>query len=213
MNIDFVILALIGINIFVSYKGFNDANFFSKYMFHVGKIQRGENLRMVTSGFLHADIAHLAFNMLTLYFFAPIITRHFGDAYFLLIYFIGLLGGNFLSLKQHAQNPNHSAIGASGAVTAIVYGSIAVFPKMSLYFFFIPIPIPAYLFAIGYMLYSLYGMKKQIGNIGHTAHIGGAIAGLLATILLDFNLAITNMIYIVLILIPIVLYFFTFNKK
>lgn len=212
MTTDLIIILLIAVNVIVSYKGFNDRAFFSKYMFHIGKIQQGERVRMISSAFLHADVTHLIFNMLTLYIFAPIIIGYFGYIIFLIIYFISLLAGNLFTLKQHQNEPNYSAIGASGAVTGIVYGSIVIYPEMSLYLFFIPIPIPAYIFAIGYMLYSLYGMKKQLGMIGHSAHIGGAVGGLITTILFDINLMLDNYFIILLMLVPVIL-FFLFPQK
>ena len=139
MITNLLIILLIGVNVLVSYKGFNDRSFFSKYMFHIGRIQQGEKIRMISSAFLHADVTQLIFNMLTLYIFAPIIIDYFNSITFLIIYFLSLLAGNFFTLNQHKNEPNYSAIGASGAVTGIVYGSIVIYPQMSLYFFFIPI--------------------------------------------------------------------------
>lgn len=213
MITNLLIILLIGVNVLVSYKGFNDRAFFSKYMFQIGRIQQGENIRMISSAFLHADVTHLIFNMLTLYIFAPIVINYFNPIVFLIIYFLSLLAGNFFTLNQHKNEPNYSAIGASGAVTGIVYGSIVIYPEMSLYLFFIPIPIPAYIFAIGYILYSLYGMRKQLGMIGHSAHIGGAVGGLIATILFDFNLILTNYLFIFLMLVPLIFYFMISNEK
>lgn len=212
MTITVVVILTIIANVLISYKGFNDRSFFAKYMFNIGKIQQGERYRMISSAFLHADVMHLLFNMFALYIFSPIVTGYFGDITFLIIYFVALLCGNLFTLNQHSNEPNYSAIGASGAVTGIVYGSIVIFPHMSLYLFFIPIPIPAYIFAIGYMLYSLYGMKKQTGNVGHTAHIGGAVGGLIATGLFDFSLIIANYLIILLMIVPIVLYLYQAKK-
>src|SRR5690554_4241664 len=213
MTITVVVILTIIANVLISYKGFNDRNFFAKYMFNIGKIRQGERYRMVSSAFLHADVMHLLFNMFALYIFSPIVTGYFGDITFLIIYFVALLCGNLFTLNQHQNEPNYSAIGASGAVTGIVYGSIAIYPEMSLYLFFIPIPIPAYIFAIGYMLYSLYGMKKQLGMIGHSAHIGGAVGGLITTILFDINLMLDNYFIILLMLVPIILFFLFLQKK
>jgi membrane associated rhomboid family serine protease len=98
-------------------------------------------------------------------------------------------------------------VGASGAVTGVLYAAILLRPDMSLYLFFIPIPIPAYLFGIGYLLYSIYGMKNQIGNIGHDAHFGGAIGGFVTALILAPYLFQTNLLMIGLLLIPIVLLF------
>ncbi len=146
MSSTFFLIALIAINVIVSFKGFEDNYFFRKYQFHIGSILKGEQIRMITSGFLHADIAHLAFNMLTLYFFAPVVSGALGNYSFLLIYFASLIFGSMLTLFLHKNDYNYSAIGASGAVTGIIYSAILLDPSLQIFLFFIPIPIPAYLF-------------------------------------------------------------------
>uniref|UniRef100_UPI0026151926 rhomboid family intramembrane serine protease n=1 Tax=Flavobacterium sp. TaxID=239 RepID=UPI0026151926 len=172
-----VLIAIIAANVMFSYKGFTDISFFRKYEFHIGSIRAGEQTRMFSSAFLHADWAHLFFNMFTLYMFAPVVTEYFGSLSFLLIYIGSLLCGSLLTLVFHKEDFSYRAVGASGAVTGVLYSAILLNPDMSLYLFFIPIPIPAYLFGIGYLLYSIYGMKAKNDNIGHTAHFGGAIGG------------------------------------
>jgi membrane associated rhomboid family serine protease len=166
-----VLWVLIGINAIVSFKGFDDMGFFRKYEFHVGSIRAGEQFRMFTSAFLHADIAHLAFNMLTLYFFAPVLVYHLGAASFIMVYFVSLLSGSLLTLYFHKNDYSYRAIGASGAVVGVLFGAILLEPDMSVNF------IPGYLFGILYLLFSIYGMKAKRDNIGHTAHFGGAIGG------------------------------------
>ena len=136
-------------NVVVSLKGFNDSEFFRKYEFHIGSIRSGEQIRMLTSGFLHGDLMHLAFNMLTLYFFAPIVIDTFGNLNFLYVYFISLVAGSLLTMYFHKNEYYYRAVGASGAVTGIIYSSILLYPEMTLGLFFI-IPIPGYLFGIGY---------------------------------------------------------------
>jgi membrane associated rhomboid family serine protease len=160
---------------------------------------------MITSGFLHADIAHLAFNMLSLYFFAPVVYGILGNYSFLLIYFASLIFGSMLSLYLHKNDYYYSAIGASGAVTGIIYSAILLDPNLQIFLFFIPIPIPAYLFGIGYLLYSIYGMKAKNDNIGHTAHFGGAIGGYLFTILVHHQILLENTFMVVVLTIPIVI--------
>ena len=145
--------------------------------------------------------------MLTFYFFAPIVVAKFGSIKFIIIYLASLLLGNLLSYNFHKKEDYYTAVGASGAVTGILYASILLLPNMSLYLFFIPIPIPAWLFGILYLLYSIYGMKKQLGNIGHDAHFGGAIAGYLLTILFAPSLLTTQLWIIALLAVPIVLLF------
>lgn len=200
-------MILIGINAVVSFKGFKDSQFFRKYEFHIGSIRSGEQIRMITSGFLHGDIMHLAFNMLTLYFFAPIVIEMFGNLNFLYIYFVSLIAGSLLTMFFHKDDYNYRAVGASGAVTGIIYSSILLYPEMTLGLFFI-IPIPGYIFGIGYLLYSIYGMKAKNDNIGHTAHFGGAIGGYLFTLLKEPSLIETNTKMVVLLTIPIIILFY-----
>ena len=176
-KLDLVTIIIIAANVIISYKGFSDYSFFDKYKFQVGGVRRGEQIRMVSSGFLHADTQHLLFNMLSLYFFADVVITLLSPIQFLFVYFGSLLVGSLLSLYFHKNEYHYSAVGASGAVSGIIYSAILLQPGMNLYMFFIPIPIPAYIFGIGYLLYSIYGMKNQIGNIGHSAHLGGAMGG------------------------------------
>ncbi|MCF8714453.1 rhomboid family intramembrane serine protease [Joostella atrarenae] len=207
MNLSIATIVIIGANVLASIKGFNDFSFFERYKFNIGAINRGEKIRTITSGFLHVDISHLLFNMLTLYFFAPIVVQYFGDVKFIIIYFVSLLAGSLLSLSFHKNEPSYSAVGASGAVTGVLYAAILLQPEMRLAFFFIPIPIPAYLFGIGYLLYSIYGMKARIGNIGHTAHFGGAIGGYIMTLLMMPSLLMQETLMVFLLAIPIVVLF------
>ena len=195
------------INVIVSIKGFNDLNFFERYKFNVGSIIRGEHFRIISSAFLHADFTHLAFNMLTLFFFGPVVAQYLGAFNFILIYFASLIFGNLLSLYFHKNEYWYSAIGASGAVTGILYAAILMFPTMPLYLFFIPIPIPAYIVGIGYLLYSIYGMKNRTSNIGHDAHFGGAVGGYLITLILLPSLFINQLIFVILLAIPIIILF------
>lgn len=206
-KLDLVTIIIIAANVIISFKGFNDYSFFDKYKFNVGGVQRGEKLRMLSCGFLHADTQHLLFNMLSLYFFADVVIALLSPIQFLLVYFGSLLVGSLLSLYFHKNEYHYSAVGASGAVSGIIYSAILLQPGMSLYMFFIPIPIPAYIFGIGYLLYSIYGMKNKVGNIGHDAHFGGAVGGYLITLLLSPWLFETNLLMIVLLAIPIVILF------
>ncbi|MBC7522963.1 MAG: rhomboid family intramembrane serine protease [Flavobacterium sp.] len=207
MENSFFLFLIIGVTAVISFKGFNDFVFFRKYEFHVGSIRAGEQIRMISSGFLHADISHLVFNMLSLYFFAPVVLQNFGNWNFLVIYFGSLLFGSMLTLLFHKDDYNYRAIGASGAVTGIIYAAILLNPFMSIFLFFIPIPIPAYLFGIGYLFYSIYGMKAKNDNIGHTAHFGGAIGGYVLTLLKDPVLITENTWIVILLALPILILF------
>lgn len=207
LNMHPVTIAIIIINVLVSLKGFKDTAFFSRYKFQIGAILNGQKDRIVTSGFLHVDISHLFFNMFTLYFFADVVIAWLGPIQFVIIYFISLIAGSLLSLFFHKDEPYYSAVGASGAVTGILYAAILLQPTMKLALLFIPIPLPAYVFGIGYLLYSIYGMKSRLGNIGHTAHFGGAIGGYITTLIFIPGLLVTDPLMVGLLAIPIIILF------
>ncbi|AWG22420.1 rhomboid family intramembrane serine protease [Flavobacterium faecale] len=204
MNI--FLIAILVANGLISYKGFNDPAFFNKYKFHMGRFQAGEQIRLISSAFLHADMSHLAFNMLTLYFFAPVVIGYLGSISFLLVYLVSLIVGGLLTVYFHKNDYNYSAIGASGAVTGILYSAILLQPDMMLGIFFI-IPMPAYLFGILYLLYSIYAMRAKNDNIGHTAHFGGAIGGYLMTLIIRPSLVVDHLSMVILLTIPIIILF------
>jgi membrane associated rhomboid family serine protease len=211
-NINQAVLILIIANVLVSMKGFKEYSFLDKYKFQVGKIRSGEKIRAFTSGFLHVDWMHLGFNMYALYLFGSTVVHFSQTPNFLIIYFGSLLAGSLYSLQYHKDEPYYSAVGASGAVSGIVYSSILLDPAMELYLFFIPIPIPGYIFGVGYLQYSIYGMKKQLGNIGHSAHLGGAIGGFALTLLLEPSVFSANKMLVIALGIPIVLLLFFGDK-
>lgn len=196
-------IAIILINVLFSLKGFNDFSFFEKYKFNIAGILRGEQIRMFTSGFLHVDFNHLLFNMLTLYFFADVVIADgdLGVTKFILIYIAGLVVGNLLSLYFHKNEYHYSAVGASGAVMGIIYSAILISPNSTIYF------MPAWVFGLLYLFYTLYGMRKKVGNIGHDAHFGGAIAGYITTIAFKPSLIEDSLWLVGVLAIPIVVLF------
>ena len=202
-NLDIVTIVVIATNIIISFKGFQDYSFKSKYLFNIAGIQRGEQFRFFTSGFLHADQRHLLFNMLTLFFFAGTVVTRLGDIKFLIIYLSSLLAGNFLSYLFHKDEYHYRALGASGAVSGIIYSAIVLDPTMRIYF-----GIPGFIFGIGYLIYSFYGMKRLNDNIGHDAHFGGAVAGVLLSLVYDFDLIYTNTITVITLFATIIILFF-----
>ena len=210
-NQNLVVVLIIIANVLFSMKGFENYTFFEMYKFQINKILNGEKIRMISSGFLHADWVHLGFNMYALFLFGDIVSKILGIPNFLIIYFGSLLAGSLYTFYYHKNEPYYSAIGASGAVSGIVYASILLFPDMQLLLFF-AIPVPGYVFGVGYLLYSIYGMRKQLGNIGHAAHLGGTIGGFTITLLLVPKLFILNTIFVVLLAIPIVLLLAFGNK-
>jgi len=206
-DLHFVTIGIIAITILVSLKGFKDTYFFDRYKFLVSAIQSGQKERMLTSGFLHVDIPHLFFNMFTLYFFSNVVINWLGPIKFVIIYLISLLAGSLLAMVFHKNEAHYSAVGASGAVTGVLYAAILLQPNMQLGLLFIPIPIPAYIFGIGYLLYSIYGMKSRLGNIGHTAHFGGAIGGYITTLVFLPGLLVTETLMVGLLALPIIALF------
>jgi membrane associated rhomboid family serine protease len=207
-----VVLIIIVANVLFSMRGFSNQQFFNKNKFQIGSIKKGEYSRMFTSAFLHVDQMHLIFNMLTLYFFADNVVDAVGIWKFVVIYLVSLLFGGLFTLNYHKNDLYYSAVGASGAVMGVLYAAIMLYPEMSLAFMFIPIPIPGYIFGIGYLLYSIYGMKKSVGNIGHSAHIGGAIGGFAITLLLQPEVFTDNRRMVIILAIPIIL-LFVFEKQ
>lgn len=205
-DISAVTIAIILANVLMSYKGFSDTNFFYQYCFKIGDIKRGENIRFVSSAFLHVDTTHLFVNMLTLYFFAEPIIMMLGTTGLLVVYFGSLILGNLLSYYFHKDDYYYTAVGASGAVVGVLYATILLQPDMMLGLFFI-IPIPAYVFGIGYLLYSIWGMKNRKDNIGHDAHFGGAMGGYFITLFLAPWVLTDHLLMVVLLAIPIILLF------
>jgi membrane associated rhomboid family serine protease len=207
MNLHIATIAVIAANILVSLRGFKDYSFFERYKFNIGAILGGQKDRMVTSGFLHVDGSHLLLNMFTLYFFAHVVIQWLGPVKFLIIYLISLVAGSLLALSFHKQEPFYSAVGASGAVTGVLYAAILLQPDMRLALMFIPIPFPAYVLGIVYLMYSIYGMKKRLGNIGHTAHFGGAVGGYITTLFFMPSIVTSHPIMVLLLALPIILLF------
>ncbi len=210
-NINMATIAIIVANVIISLKGFNDFSFFEKYKFNIAGIRKGEKIRMFSSGFLHADFSHLLFNMITLYFFANVVIISLGVVKFILIYLASLVFGNLLSFFFHKEEFHYSAIGASGAVMGILYSAILFDPNAMLIVFVIP--MKAWIFGILFLLFSIYGMKKSIGNIGHDAHFGGAIAGYILTIAFAPYLLDTHLWIVTLLAVPIVLLFILIKLK
>jgi len=155
-------------------------------MFSPWRVRReGAWHTFITSGFLHADLTHLAFNMITFYFFAFRFEEIVGATNFLIIYLGSMIIADMGSFFKHANNPNFRSLGASGAVSGIVFGSILYFPTSKMIIFPLPIPIPAYIFGVLYLAWCFYAERQARDNINHSAHMFGAIAGAVLTVLLE----------------------------
>lgn len=199
---------IIAITALVTFTGLSNPVFFDRFKFNISSIKAGEQYRMITSGFLHADWFHFAFNMFSFWSFAKFLIPEFSTINFLLIYFGSMAIGSLLTYFIHNEEPYYSAIGASGAVTGIVFCAILLYPnELEIY------GLPGYIFAFLYLAYSIYGMKGQYDNIGHTAHLGGAIGGLLITLLLMPSLFEARLPYIGILLIPIAVLIYLVKMK
>lgn len=140
---------------------------------------------LVTSGFVHADIPHLLFNMITFWFFGRPLEMAIGTPKFVLLYAVGLGLSPLISLVRHRDNPQYATLGASGAISAVLFAAIVYFPELELMILPIPVPIPGPLFALGYLGFSIWSSKHGRGRINHDAHLAGALAGLVFVAIFD----------------------------
>ena len=200
---------LILANVIVSYRGFKDSIFYNKYKFRVDAVLLYKDYkRLVTSGFLHVNWMHLIFNMLALYFFSGSLVTYLHTGKFLAIYFLSLIGGDLLSLLIHRHDGDYDSVGASAGVNGVIYAAIALFPGMRIGLLFIPIAIPAWIFGLVYILYSIYGIRSRRYNIGHDAHLGGALVGMIVAIVMQPSALINNTWAIVIIMVPSVFFIY-----
>lgn len=186
-------IAIIIITSLISVAAFYRADIFDKLKFNPYLTSEKKQLwRLISYGFVHADWIHLGVNMFVLFSFGRLVSAYFelvfpGKAmfYFLILYFGGLLISAAPAYGRHKENPYYNSVGASGAVSAIVFSSIVFDPMNRIYLMFIPIGIPAIIFGVLYLVYSAYMDKKAKDNIGHDAHFWGGIYGFALTIILQ----------------------------
>jgi membrane associated rhomboid family serine protease len=175
-----VTVGILVVTALVSLIGFSrreviDALIFSPYQI----LRRNQYHRMLTSGFLHANLMHLGFNALSFYSFAESMEGQFGAPLLAAVYFAAMLGGNLLALILHRNQSNYLALGASGGVCGVIFASIFLLPGGSIMIFPIPFEMPTWTYALDFPLISMYGIQSKSDNVGHDAHLGGAIVGLL----------------------------------
>lgn len=201
-NIRTIGLLLILVNFFVSYRGFINSALFDKYKFQVDKILINKDYkRLVTSGFFHVSWPHLIFNMVSLYVFAGLLEAQLGGLYFAIIYFASLIGGDLVALVVHRDHGDYSSVGASGAVCGLIFASIALFPDFGIGFWGLP-SIPGWLYGLLFVAFSIYGIRSNRNNIGHEAHLGGALVGMLVALLMYPSAFLENYLPILAILVP-----------
>ena len=141
-------------------------------------LRRREYDTIYMSGFVHADLGHLLFNMITFYFFAFPFERTVGTVAFLVLYFFGLVSSHACTYFGHREEPEYASLGASGAISAVLFAYIIYAPGMTLMILPLPVPIPAPLFAVAYVGYSYWAARHRRGRINHEAHLCGAISGI-----------------------------------
>jgi membrane associated rhomboid family serine protease len=148
-------------------------------------LRRRQYHTIVTSGFMHADLPHLIFNMMTFFFFAFPLERRIGTLRFAALYLIALVLSDVSTYFKHRNDPHYASVGASGAIAAVLFASIVYFPDQKLFIIPFPFPIPAPVFAVGYLVYSWYSSRQNKGRINHDAHLDGALTGLAFVLLTD----------------------------
>lgn len=185
-------LIIIIATVIPSILAFNDQDLKMKAIFYPYRIKRNKELaRFITSGFLHAGWLHLIVNMYVLYLFGSLLEDYFtivfgkmSRVYFIVMYVLAIGAANVTTFIRHRDNPAYLSLGASGAVSAILFATILFNPGMSIMFIFLPIPMPAVLIGVLYLFYSAVMANRGQDNINHEAHLYGAIFGFLFTVAL-----------------------------
>ncbi|MBE9584719.1 rhomboid family intramembrane serine protease [Mucilaginibacter sp. JRF] len=172
------------ITLITSLYAFSNETVYRKFTLHPYSVSRGQELyTLITSGLIHKDWGHLFFNMLSFFFFAFTLEARIGHWQFGLIYVVSLVLSDLPTVAKHRHNQWYYSLGASGAISAVVFGFILFFPRVEMYLMFIPIGIPAYIFGILYLIYCTYSSRYAQDGINHDAHFYGALSGVLLTIM------------------------------
>lgn len=188
-----VSLAILILTIIISLLGFNNPDLQAKLLHNPFlAYRRKQYYRLLSSGFIHNGLAHLGFNMLTFFFFGVVVeqvyVQHYekiwGSVIFLGVYLLAIILSDLPSFFKYKDMPAYSSLGASGGVSAIVFASILFAPTNDLYLLLIPIPIPAFILGILYVIYSYYQSKNSSDNINHSAHLYGAVTGFVISAIL-----------------------------
>ncbi|MCK5537384.1 MAG: rhomboid family intramembrane serine protease [Bacteroidales bacterium] len=189
---------IIGFTSLISYQAFKNKELFNKFMFNAYMVYHKRDFkRLISHGFLHADWTHLIFNMLTLFFFGDHVENtliayygSMGSVFYLILYLTAIPLASLMSLFKHKDMHSYNSVGASGAVSAVLFAAIMFNPTMKIMLIILPIPMPAWVFGLAYLGYSHYMSKQNSDNINHDAHFIGSIYGLLFPALLNINFAV-----------------------
>ncbi|WP_180122209.1 rhomboid family intramembrane serine protease [Acinetobacter sp. YH12086] len=180
-------VTIILITVVISLIAFSNQKVMNRLLFWPPALSRGEYDRFISHGFIHADGAHLLFNMITLFFFGSVIEsfyrQYFFDMGFVLFYLGGLIAAIIPSYLKHKHDTHWASLGASGAISAVLFAYILFEPWKLIFVFFIP--VPAIIFAVLYVAYSIWSGKRGNSNINHSAHLWGAAYGVIMTIILE----------------------------
>lgn len=179
---------LIGITVLVSWQAFNNPRVLDRLILWPPAIDRQKQYdRLLTHGFIHADWGHLIFNMITLYFFGSVVEEWYvgsiGHVGYTLLYLSAIVIAILPTYSQHRHDANYRSLGASGAVSAVMFTFILLQPWSKIYIFFIPIGIPAIVYAVLYVGYSIWMDKHGQDNVNHSAHLWGAAYGVMFALL------------------------------
>ncbi|MBN1498757.1 MAG: rhomboid family intramembrane serine protease [Spirochaetes bacterium] len=205
--------SIIAVTALFTFYAFNKETFLGKCLFSVEDIIRQHDYyRVLSSIFIHANIGHLFFNMFTLYAFASVIELKYGLKVTAYLYFYSGLGSGILSLAMHSKELEYKALGASGAVSGIVFASIFLIPGGKIIVFPVPIPLPTWAYAVLFVYGSIYAMHRMKGGIAHDAHLGGALTGAAVAATIDYQAVSENYFLLLIAVLPIILYF-VFNRQ
>jgi membrane associated rhomboid family serine protease len=179
-------LTILVVTIIVSVIGFAAPKVIERSLLRPYQVARGSGyVGLLTSGFVHANVGHMVFNLITFYSFGFALERAIGPVRLVALYFSALLISGIGTCYKHRDDPAYASLGASGAILGVLFASIVYFPRQSLYILPLPVPIPAPLFAVGYLAFSWYSSRSNRGQINHDAHIFGALTGLAFVLLTD----------------------------
>ena len=185
-----ITIILIALTAIVSWAAFKNPRLAERLILWPPAVKRGQPDRLLTHGFIHADLSHLLFNMITLFFFGrlteSVITSLAGPVTFVLFYLSAIVVAILPSYLRHRDDGRYRSLGASGAVAAMLFAAILVDPWMMI---FVPIPIPGILYGIGYLAWSWWADRNSMDGVNHNAHLSGAIYGVLFMLLMDSRVA------------------------